>query len=199
MDDWNLPCQAPIVSLPDAVKYLEDLRGGNPEPTIALTSGGYDPIHAGHITSIQDGRRLAEEFHLKAHGQSPWLQMIVLVNGTQFLKTKKGEEFMSLKARCQVVSAIRGVDLVVPLWLGTDMTVCEPLKALKPNYFLKGGDRKLSNIPEVDVCSTQDTKIITGCGMDKFWSSSNFLNEYFEKRRKREMWRKIKEHCEKYY
>jgi bifunctional ADP-heptose synthase (sugar kinase/adenylyltransferase) len=59
-----------------------------------------------------------------------------------------------------------------------DMSVCEVIEKLKPDYFCKGGDRDLSNIPEVDVCKAVGAEIITGCGDDKYWSSSNFIRDH---------------------
>ena len=60
----------------------------------------------------------------------------------------------------------------------TANSVCEAIRRIKPDYFCKGGDRDLSNIPEVKVCEEVGTTIITGCGMDKYWSSSDFINKH---------------------
>ena len=87
---------------------------------------------------------------------------------------------MPLKVRCQIVSAINGVDIVVPFEASdpSDMSVCEALGVIRPDIFAKGGDRDISNIPEVDVCATNNIRIISGCGDDKHWSSSSFLKSY---------------------
>jgi len=146
-----------------------------------MTSGGYDPIHGGHISCIQSARHKA--FQQMSHGRALQInEFIVVVNGDRFLEQKKGRAFMPLRARCQVVSAIRGVDYVVP-FIATnhnDMSVCEAIEIIKPTYFCKGGDRNLDNIPEVDVCKKIGTEIITGCGEDKYWSSSDFINKHNE-------------------
>lgn len=165
---------APIVC-PSCMRLILDSTG----KVSILTSGGYDPLHGGHVSCIQDSKVKAS--NLMSHEQTMKISaVIVVVNGDSFLKKKKGRALMPLRARCQVVSAIRGVDYVVPLVTTdpADMTVCEALEIIKPYFFCKGGDRNLSNIPEVDVCKRVGIKVITGCGDDKYWSSSDFTNNY---------------------
>ena len=144
---------------------------GHPERRIVygLTSGGFDPIHPGHISCFLD--------RIPVHID----KLIVVVNGDEFLKRKKGSPFMPLKVRTQIVSCIFGVDYAVPFTPSNleDMGVGEAIEIIRPDYFLKGGDRTNSrNIPEWDICKSVGTKIITGCGDDKYWSSSDFLRQW---------------------
>jgi len=86
---------------------------------------------------------------------------------------------MDLKARCQIVSAIRCVDFVIPFEIEEDDTVREALRMLRPHVFTKGGDRTgLTNIPEWTTCEELGIEVITGVGMDKAWSSSDYLTEW---------------------
>lgn len=134
--------------------------------TIVLTSGGFDPIHPGHISCITES---------KQHGDT----LVVLVNGDAFLRAKKGKPFQDLMTRCMIVSAIRGVDYVVPFEIEGDTTVIKALEAIKPHVFTKGGDRiDCSTIPEWEVCEKNNIKIVTGVGLEKKWSSSQFLKEW---------------------
>lgn len=178
---WTMPGNA-LISTIDTVESL--LREDIP---VALLSGGFDPIHPGHISYIQESAIKVLTFYHNAHGQLPsTLTFIVAVNSDRFLELKKGHAFMPLKARCQVVSAIlsESIPRIMPIVMPfvptdiEDMSMNEAIERLKPNYFCKGGDRNVNNIPETPVCRSVGTQIISGCGDDKFWSSSNFLKDY---------------------
>jgi len=146
------------------LEAFADLRTGL--GTIVATSGGYDPLHPGHVSCLLDS---------SAQGDT----LVVIVNGDGFLRRKKGKPFMDLTARCRVVSCIRGVDYVIPFEIEDDDTVCEALRAIQPHVFTKGGDRTdMSNIPEWGVCKELGIEVISGVGMDKAWSSSDYLESW---------------------
>jgi cytidyltransferase-like protein len=150
---------APVVT-------FEEFAANRPGGRIVVTSGGYDPVHPGHISSIQDSHRYGD-------------LVVVVVNGDAFLTAKKGKAFQDLETRCLVVSAIRGVDYVVPFEIEGDLTVRKALRLLRPHVFTKGGDRlDAENIPEWDVCEGLGIEVVTGVGEDKRWSSSWFLNAW---------------------
>lgn len=181
--DWQLPKQALISSLEEAklglfnTKHMMGILGN--VHRIILTSGGYDPIHPGHISCMNVARERCTQ--VTSDETYRHASLIVIVNGDSFLERKKGRAFMPLKARCQIVSAIHGVSIVVPFEPSNpdDMTVCEALAVLRPDAFAKGGDRtNIKNIPEWDACEEHGIKIVTKCGDDKYWSSSNFLGGY---------------------
>jgi cytidyltransferase-like protein len=134
----------------------------------ALTSGGFAPIHAGHISCIQACKKFAQ-------------RTIVVVNGDKFLVRKHGKAFQDIETRCRIVAALEGVDYVIPFEHDSDNTVNIPLEALKPDYFIKGGDRTdESNIPEWSTCVNHGIQVKTGQGDPKLWSSSNFCQEWFK-------------------
>jgi rfaE bifunctional protein nucleotidyltransferase chain/domain len=141
--------------------------------TIVATSGGFDPIHPGHISCIMDSREYGDT-------------LVVIVNGDQFLTNKKGKPFQDLATRMLIVSALREVDYVVPFEIKNDQTVIKALEKLKPNVFTKGGDRvDETSIPEWETCQKYGIKVISGVGLDKRWSSSDFLREWEEHALKR--------------
>lgn len=80
---------------------FDEFDGCRPAGRIVATSGGFDPIHPGHINSLQESRRYGDI-------------VVAVVNGDLFLTAKKGKPFQNLEARCLIVSAIAGVDFVVP-------------------------------------------------------------------------------------
>ena len=143
-----------------AIKARKDLG------IIGCTSGGYDPIHPGHMSSIIDSKLFCDT-------------LVVVVNGDWFLTDKKGKPFQDLKTRCQIVSCVRGVDYVVPFEIENDNSVCKALFRLRPDIFLKGGDRdNMDDLPEGKVCDKLGIKVLTQVGWDKRWSSSDFLGDW---------------------
>lgn len=143
-----------------------DLKAREDLGAIVATSGGYDPLHPGHVSCLLESSDYGDT-------------LVVIVNGDGFLRRKKGKPFMDLRARCQVVSGIRGVDYVIPFEIEDDDTVCEALGVIRPRVFTKGGDRTdLSNIPEWNVCKELGIEVISGVGLDKAWSSSDYLDSW---------------------
>ena len=156
---------APIMSLEDFAEFRETLEG-----TLVLTSGGFDPLHPGHLSCIVDSKRYGDK-------------LVVVVNGDWFLEHKRGRHFMNLKTRSEIISAVRGVDFVVPFEIENDLTVNVALETLIPDVFTKGGDRvDASDIPEWDTCVNNDIQIVTGVGDSKIHSSSNILEDWYEQR-----------------
>ncbi len=136
--------------------------------TVVATSGGFDPMHPGHMSCIRESKKFGDT-------------LVVIVNGDAFLRNKKGKAFMNLKTRCQIVAHTRGVDYVIPFEIENDQTVIEALKKLKPDVFTKGGDRiDETTIPEWKTCQELGIRIETGVGDPKLWSSSDFLRDWGE-------------------
>ena len=158
-EDWG----AKIVSFEE----FEKLRPGLGK--VVATSGGFDPIHPGHISCIIESKKYGDT-------------LVVIVNGDAFLTAKKGKPFQDLETRSLIVSGIMGVDYVIPFEIKGDQTVSKALEALKPDVFTKGGDRvDASTIPEWETCQKYNIKVISGVGLDKKWSSSWFLKEWNDK------------------
>jgi cytidyltransferase-like protein len=156
---------AEIVNLQEFARIRNSIDG-----SLVLTSGGFDPIHPGHLSCIVDS---------KSHGDN----LVVLVNGDWFLSNKKGRSLMNLETRCEIVSAIRGVDYVVPFEIENDITVEVALEIIRPDVFTKGGDRlDATTIPEWKVCEVLGIDIITGVGNSKIHSSSNILEDWYHHR-----------------
>jgi D-beta-D-heptose 7-phosphate kinase/D-beta-D-heptose 1-phosphate adenosyltransferase len=135
---------------------------------LVATSGGYDPVHPGHISCLEDSGRLGDT-------------LVAIVNGDAYLKAKKGRPFLDLDTRCRVLSALRFVDIVCPYEVEGDETVIEALRVIRPHVFTKGGDRAdRASIAEWDVCEELGIELVTGVGVRKDWSSSDFLRAWGE-------------------
>lgn len=129
------------------------------EKIIAL-SGGFAPLHEGHIAMIE-----AASHYGRVH---------IYLNTDEWLMRKKGFVTIPFKTRAAVLSAIKGVDMVIPA-IDDDNTVCENLRKFKPDYFGNGGDRKATNTPEVSMCDELGIKLIFNLGGDKENSSTDII------------------------
>ena len=130
-------------------------------PTV-MVSGGFDPVHAGHIRMI----RAAAEYG----------DVIVIANSDDWLFRKKGFVFMEYARRVEILNAIKGVVLVDSVD-DTDGTVCEAIKRIKPTYFANGGDRGRSNTPEQSVCEQLGVELLWGIGGEEKLQSSSSLTK----------------------
>ena len=136
---------------------------------VVAVSGGFDPIHIGHVRMFAKAKKLGDE-------------LVVILNNDNWLLAKKGFAFMPQEERKEVIESIKGVDRVVltrhpknP----TDMSVCAELKRIKPDIFANGGDRTKKNIPEIPVCEAIGCKMVFSIGKGgKVQSSSWLLSKY---------------------
>lgn len=133
-----------------------------PKEIIAV-SGGFDPIHIGHVRMFQEASRRGD--------------LYVIVNSDDFLMKKKGKVFMPFAERCELIASIGCVHTVVPC-IDEDMTVCKTLEKLLPDVFANGGDRVENNVPEVEVCKKHNIRMLWNVGGRKIQSSSDLLNAY---------------------
>jgi cytidyltransferase-like protein len=136
-------------------------------PIIVAVSGGFDPIHIGHVRMFQDAKALGDE-------------LVVILNNDHWLRFKKGEPFMREEERKEIIEAIGCVDRVVltrheP---GTaDISVCHALREVKPHIFANGGDRKpdWDAVPEVAVCEELGIRMVYNIGRGGKVGSSSLL------------------------
>ncbi len=124
---------------------------------IIAVSGGFDPIHVGHVRMIQAAAALGD--------------VVVIANSDEWLNRKKGYTFMPFNERAEIISALQGVVAVVKAD-DADGTVCETLRELKPDIFANGGDRKPVNTPEGEVCAELGISMAWNVGGEKIQSSS---------------------------
>jgi cytidyltransferase-like protein len=172
-----------IKTLQEAKHAVEEFRQKYPKGKVAMTSGGFDPLHAGHTSSILESREIKE---LK---NTQNILMIVSVNGDDFLRLKKGKPFLPHQERVDIINSLKGVDITIPFNPSdrTDMTQCESLEAIKPDYFTKGGDRDgIESIPEWDTCVKDNIEIVTNVGKDKIISSTQILQDWVDFANKRD-------------
>ena len=136
---------------------------------IVVVSGGFDPIHSGHIEYFKAAKLLGDK-------------LIVAVNSDQWLVDKKGKFFMPFNERSSIISSLEVVDQVIAFeddGLGSCVLGLEKIKNQHPGdeiIFCNGGDRKQDNIPEMQV---KDIIFKFGVGgNDKMNSSSTILKDW---------------------
>ena len=136
---------------------------------IIAVSGGFDPIHLGHIRLFKEAKNLGDE-------------LAVILNNDNWLKKKKGFVFIPQNERKEILESLKWVDRVILTRHSPnskDMSVCVELKKLKPNIFANGGDRTRKNIPEVATCKKINCKMVFNVGKGGKIQSSSWLLENF--------------------
>ena len=127
--------------------------------TIAL-SGGFDPIHVGHVRMIRDAAN---------HGE-----VIVFLNTDEWLIRKKGYVFMPFRERKEILNSIKHIAEVYTA-KDDDDSVCDSLFDHSPDYFGNGGDRKNNNTPEIQTCKKLGIELLWNLGGEKIQSSSDLV------------------------
>ena len=125
-------------------------------------SGGFDPVHIGHLRMIQEA--------------SEYGHVIAIVNSDDWLMRKKGYIFMPFDERCEILEGFAATGETTNVD-DKDGTVCEALRRIKPDYFANGGDRKTNNTPEMDVCEELGIEMLWGVGGGKIQSSSTLVTD----------------------
>jgi len=129
------------------------------------TSGGFDPVHIGHLKLFKEAKKLGDK-------------LVVILNGDGWLKRKKGAIFMPQLERKAILKAIKYIDEVI-IWDDGSENVNGALKKIRPNIFAKGGDRDtLDKVPEAQTCQEIGCKIVFNVGGGKVCSSSQLLRNY---------------------
>ena len=142
---------------------------------VVLVTGGFDPIHSGHIAYLMRARELAQD-----KGDL----LVVGVNSDEWLKRKKGKFFLPFSERRTIIQSIKGVDQVIGFddHDGTAKAAIRKVRSFHPYsqiIFANGGDRTKENIPEMD---TEDANVsfVFGIGGDYKMNSSSWILKNWE-------------------
>lgn len=127
---------------------------------IICVSGGFDPVHIGHLRMIQEA--------------SKYGHVVVIVNSDDWLMRKKGYIFMPFNERCEILEGFEATGETTNVD-DRDDTVCDAIRRIKPTYFANGGDRKTDNTPEMDVCNEVGVELLWNMGGGKIQSSSSLV------------------------
>jgi D-beta-D-heptose 7-phosphate kinase/D-beta-D-heptose 1-phosphate adenosyltransferase len=137
---------------------------------IVLVTGGFDPLHSGHIAYFKAARILGD-------------MLIVGLNSDDWLERKKGAAFMPWNERLCIVNNLSMVDEVFT-FDDADGSARHFIQQVRAHYpdaeliFANGGDRTVDNIPEMDVVDPKLRFEFAVGGTDKKNSSSWILEEW---------------------
>lgn len=142
---------------------------GMKKPVVVAVSGGFDPVHIGHIRMFEEAKKLGDK-------------LVVILNNDNWLHGKKGFAFMPEKERREILLAFEHVDEVVltghePGY--TDRSVCKELEAVRPDIFANGGDRHPEGdpVPEVELCNRLGIQLVYNIGHGGKVQSSSWLTK----------------------
>lgn len=132
--------------------------------SIVMVTGGFDPIHSGHIAYFNEAKKLGTK-------------LIVGLNSDEWLERKKGKAFMPWNERLNIVNNLQMVDEVFT-FMDDDNSAINFIKQVKAHYpfdqliFANGGDRTADNIPEMVF---KDIDFVFGVGGDDKKNSSSWI------------------------
>lgn len=141
-----------------------------------MVSGGFDPVHIGHVRLFNDAKKLGEK-------------LVVVINNDHWLRAKKGYTFMPDYERKEIIEAIKAVDKVM---LSShkkntkDFSISGDIKKLRPHVFANGGDRdeknaenpKSSLYKDIQMCKKLGIEMVFNVGHGgKVRSSSDLVQQ----------------------
>ena len=153
---------------------------------VIILSGGFDPVHKGHIRMFREAANLGAN-------------VIIGLNSDEWLTRKKGKPFMKFEERKEIIEGFKYVNQVIP-FDDSDDTASDLIKRVHSIYdgkefehdysdddhmgmvgyyqiyFANGGDRTTDNVPEMSVCKELDVTMLWGVGGGKIQSSSWLIN-----------------------
>ena len=148
------------------------LKAGEREmDKIILVSGGFDPVHSGHIKLIEEASRYGK--------------IVVLLNSDKWLQNKKGKAFLPFEERKIIMSALKNViDVIVCGEI--DNTCIDGMKKVIKKYpdniikFANGGDRNNKSTPESVFCKNNNIETLWGIGGENKSNSSSWILKKWE-------------------
>jgi len=157
-----------------SLPYAQELCFEVEEKKYSIVSGGFDPLHKGHIELIKEAAKISKD------------GVIVIMNSDEWLQERKHQPLLQRESREAVLRSIKGVVDVIYDDFDVDGTVKVALSKIREKYpmaklsFCNGGDRsEYKNVPECDLCESLGVDLCFGVGgREKIESSSSILEKY---------------------
>ena len=150
---------------------------------VVAVSGGFDPLHIGHVRLFNEAKKLGDE-------------LVVILNNDNWLKRKKSFILMPEKERKEIIESLKPIDRVIisnHCKNFKNRSICTELADLKPDIFANGGDRdkkdahkKSSSLsPEQVLCQKLGIRMVFNVGKGGKVQSSSWLAKKFPRSIKR--------------
>jgi cytidyltransferase-like protein len=145
---------------------------------IIIVSGGFDPIHSGHIAYFKSAKELGDK-------------LIVALNSDDWLVNKKGKFFMPFEERKGIIENLSSVDSVIDFEDDQNGSATNALLKVKKLYptdnlvFANGGDRNQKNIPEMSV---EGIEFAFSVGGDDKKNSSSWILKKWQYYHEERLW-----------
>jgi len=142
------------------------MNGEEKMHNIVLVSGGFDPIHSGHIKLISEASNFGD--------------VVVLLNSDAWLRNKKGKEFLPISERKIIMQNIKNVIDVLE-FDDSDKSCIDGIKKAINKYnkheikFANGGDRNIKNTLELKFCKDNNIETLWGIGGNNKSNSSSWI------------------------
>ena len=147
---------------------------------VVLVTGGFDPLHSGHIAYFKEARKLGKK-------------LVVGVNSDEWLVRKKGKPFMLFEERCAIIKELSVVDKVIG-FDDSDGSACQAIfQTMSTNtgkiIFANGGDRTNTTTPEYSTYSDHpQVKFAFGVGGEHKANSSSWLLDEWKTQKTERDW-----------
>ena len=147
---------------------------------IVLVTGGFDPLHSGHISYFEAAKKLGDK-------------LVVGINSDAWLQRKKGRSFMPWNERASIIKSIGCVDEVIG-FNDDDGSATDAINQTRKLYpkteiiFANGGDRQADNIPELFDDNTGELTFVYGVGGEDKKNSSSWILEEWKAPKTERIW-----------
>ena len=147
---------------------------------VVLVTGGFDPLHSGHISYFNRAKELGDV-------------LVVGLNSDEWLTRKKGRPFMPLDERMRIVSELKAVDYVIK-YNDDDNSSCYAIKLTRELFpdakiiFANGGDRGKENTLEMNYKDRGELEFAFGVGGSSKLNSSSWILENWTKPKTERPW-----------
>jgi len=141
-----------------------------------LVTGGFDPLHSGHIEYFKEAKKLGD-------------RLVVGVNSDEWLTRKKGRPFLPFHERAAIIKELKMVDQVISFNDSDDTANHAIMQVLSTSkgkvVFANGGDRSKRNTPEMVL---SDVEFVFGVGGDNKKNSSSWILDEWKTQKTERDW-----------
>ena len=147
---------------------------------VVLVTGGFDPLHSGHIEYFKEAKKLGDV-------------LVVGINSDEWLTRKKGRPFMKFKDRLAIIQSLEMVDDVISFEDNDDTANQAIFKLMCTSanraniIFANGGDRKKGAVPEEAIYGDK-VKFVYGVGGDNKMNSSSWILDEWKTQKTERQW-----------